>query len=1069
MAGRQRILGVDLGIASCGWGIIEVGEPDGKIVATGVRCFDAPLVDKTGEPKSAQRRAARGARRVIRRRRQRMNQVRKLLHANGLLPISSNEALHDALRRVSPRGAHPPITPWTLRAAAHSRLLSADELSVVLGHIARHRGFRSNSKSEAGANATDDTSKMKKEMEATREGLAKYHSFGDMIANDPKFASRKRNHDKDYSHTAKRSDLEVEIRDIFSAQRRFGSTTTTDNLANAFSDAAFFQRPLQDSEQLVGKCPFEPDHMRTARRAPSFELFRFLSRLTNLRIAVGRAPEQGLTRDQIALAARGFGEAKKTITFKSLRETLDLDPNTRFAGIAKEKENTLDVAARTGGAAYGTKTLKDALGDAPWQSLIKTPETLDRIAEVLSFRQDLDSISKGLDEIGLDARMVRCLLDAAAKGDFKDFTRAAHISALACRNIIPGLQEGLVYSVACERVGYDHATRPSIELTAIGSPVTRKAFGEAIKQIRAVVREYGPIDLVHIELARDVGKSAEERREIQDGIEKRTAEKERSRGEAAEHLDRKVSNDELLRYELAKEQNFKCIYSGDAIEPKGVADNDTRYQVDHILPWSRFGDDSYINKTLCTTSANQNKRGRTPFEWFDAEKTEAEWMEYVARVEALKEVKGRKKRNYTLKDAANVEEKFKARNLTDTQWATRLLADELKRMFPPRPERRAPDGTDERRVFTRPGAITSKLRRAWGLEGLKKIDGARVSDDRHHAVDALVLAATTESLLQSLTREVQKREREGRQDDIFHCNQPWPGFRIDVTRAIYGENGTGGMFVSRAERRRARGKAHDATVRQVRGADGKKLIHKTPGEIDGEKIVFERKLITDKGFKESDLDKIPVPSPYGNVADPKKLRDEMVESLRAWIRKGKPKDDLPRSPKGDIIRKVRIATDKKVAIELSGGAVDRGDMARVDVFRKKNKKGKAEFYVVPIYPHQIADEEDWLYPPTQAVQAHVDELEWPLIDGTFEFMFSLHPMCYLELVTSKGKIIDGYYREMNRNDAGITLSAHYSNDARSPKTGSRTLRDFRKFTIDRLGRKFEVSREVRTWRGKACT
>jgi Holliday junction resolvasome RuvABC endonuclease subunit len=31
-----RILGIDLGIASCGWGVIEAGEPDGKVVATGV-------------------------------------------------------------------------------------------------------------------------------------------------------------------------------------------------------------------------------------------------------------------------------------------------------------------------------------------------------------------------------------------------------------------------------------------------------------------------------------------------------------------------------------------------------------------------------------------------------------------------------------------------------------------------------------------------------------------------------------------------------------------------------------------------------------------------------------------------------------------------------------------------------------------------------------------------------------------------------------------------------------------------------------------------------------------------
>ena len=1042
MGVRKRVLGIDLGIASCGWGVIEAAENEGEIIATGVRCFDAPLVDKTGEPKSAMRRVARGQRRVIRRRRQRMNAIRKLLHVNGLLPDSSTDALHHALRRVSPANCNPQISPWTLRSALHERLLTNDELAVVLGHIARHRGFRSNSKSEAGANAADETSKMKRAMEATREGLAKYHSFGDMLANDPKFANRKRNRDKDYSHTAKRSDLEDEIRTIFSTQQRFGNKATTEKLAQAFSNAAFSQRALQDSEKLVGNCLFEQDQLRTARRAPSFELFRFLQRLAHLRISVGRI-ERPLTQEEIALASNGFGETKKTITFGSLRETLDLDPNARFAGVPKDKESKLDVAARTGGAAYGTKTLKDALGEAPWQSLVKTPEKLDRIAEILTFREDLDNIRKGLDEIGLDGVIVQCLLDAAAKGDFKDFTRAAHISALACRSIVPGLREGLAYSDSCARVGYDHAARPSVQLTEIGSPVTRKAFGEAIKQIRTVAREYGPIDLVHIELARDVGKSAEERREIQDGIEKRTAEKEKRRGEAAEHLGRAVSDDELLRYELAKEQNFKCIYSGDPIEPKGVAANDTRYQVDHILPWSRFGDDSYINKTLCTTKANQDKRGRTPFEWFDAERNEPEWMEYVARVEALKEVKGRKKRNYTLKDAASVEEKFKARNLTDTQWATRLLADELKRMFP------VSEG--ERRVYTRPGAITSKLRRAWGLEGMKKVDDERVPDDRHHAVDALVLAATTESLLNRMTKEVQQREKEGRQDDIFHVRQPWPGFRIDVERAVRGENGTGGVFVSRAERMRARGKAHDATIKQIRN-------------IDGEKVVFERKAI--EKLTEKDLEKIPVPAPYGKIADPQKLRDDMVETLRQWIAAGKPKDKLPRSPKGDFIRKVRVETKDKVAVELSGGTVDRGDMARVDVFRKKNKKGNWEFYVVPIYPHQIATMEK---PPDRAVKGGGEETEWAILDTNSQFLWSLYSMSFLEIVKSDGEAIEGYFRSLDRNTGAVTVSPQITSDEIRKGIGVKTLSSLRKFTIDRLGRKFEVSREVRTWRGKACT
>jgi CRISPR-associated endonuclease Csn1 len=1040
MGERDRILGIDLGIGSCGWGVIEVGPESGAIIATGVRCFDAPLVDKTGEPKSAQRRIARGQRRIIHRRRQRMNAIRDLLHRSGVLPDAKNDALACALARISPPGRKPQITPWALRAVAHDRLLSEDEFAVVLGHIARHRGFRSNSKREAANNAADETSKMKKAMEGTREGLAKYRSFGEMLANDPKFADRKRNRDKDYSHTAKRSDLEDEVRVIFAAQRRFGNARATDELQSEFLDKAFSQRPLQDSDDKVGPCPFELGHRRTAKRAPSFELFRFLQRLVNLRIAVGRA-ERPLTVEEISTVLKKFGE-QKSYTYKTLRKDLDLDPNARFSAVGRKDEG-FDIAARKGQSAYGTCVLRDVVGEAPWQSLLKTPEKLDRIAEVLTFREDLGSIRRGLEEIGLDGIVVDHLVTAAQEGAFTEFKGAAHISALAARNIIPGLRDGLVYSDACMRAGYDHSARPAVSLDRIGSPVTRRAFAEAIKQVRAVAREYGPFDAIHIELARDVGKSAEQRREITDGIAERNAEKDRRRQEASELVKRTISDDELLRYELAKEQNFKCVYCDGAIVPTGFAANDTRWQVDHILPWSRFGDDSYFNKTLCCAKCNQDKRGRTPFEWFENDKSEQDWATFVARFENLKEMKGLKKRNFKLRDTASVEDKFKERNLTDTKWVTRLLADELTRMFP------APEG--KRRIFPRPGAITSKLRRAWGLEEAKKENGERVSDDRHHAVDALVLAATTEGLLQRMTKEIQQREKEGRADDIFHVCELWDGFRRDVIRSVYGENGIGGVFVSRAERRRARGKAHDATVKQIR-------------EVDGETVVYERKAV--EKLSEKDLDLIPVPEPYGKTADPKKLRDDMVEALRAWITAGRPKDKPPRSPKGDIIRKVRVATKDKVAVKINGGTVDRGDMARVDVFRKKNKKGKWEYYVVPIYPHQIAMMEE---PPSKYVRGATDENDWPSIDSSFEFIWSLQPMNYLEIAKFNGEYVAGYYRSLDRATGAINLSPMATNNELIRSIGVKTLNDFKKFTIDRLGRKFEVQRELRTWRGKVCT
>lgn len=1038
-----RILGLDIGIASCGWAVLEMNGGSAGILAAGARCFDPPLVPKTGEPKSAGRRTARGQRRVIHRRRLRMNRIRELLARHGALPDARRDALAAAARRLAETSPDGRASPWRLRAAAHDRALSNDELAVALGHIARHRGFRSNSKREAGANAPDETSKMKKAMEQTRDGLAKYRAFGEMIASDPRFAERKRNRDKDYSHTPKRSDLEDETRAIFTAQRRFGQRAADDALERDFAELAFSQRPLQDSETLLGDCPFEPGEKRTSKQAPSFELFRFLSRLVTLRLTTGRT-ERPLSADEIARAARDFGQATKGVTFTALRRKLDLDPNTRFAGVPADREKN-DVAARKGDAAAGTHALREALGEAPWASLTRTPEKLDRIAEVLSFREDFARIESGLREIGLDPLVCERLLDATRDGAFSQFGGAAHISAKAARAIIPGLREGLDYSEACARVGYDHAARPIVALKDINSPVARRAFLESIKQVQAILRAFGPIDEANVELARDVGKSAEERAKLTQGIEDRNKEKDKRAKDAAGILGAAVSADELLRYELCQEQNFKCVYCDAGIAPDGFSANDTRYQVDHILPWSRFGDDSYRNKTLCCVACNQHKRGRTPFEWFDADKKPGEWEAFAARVEGYKEMKGLKKRNFKLKDAAAVEDKFKARNLTDTQWATRLLADELKRMFPSK--------GDERRVFARPGAITSKLRRAWGLEGQKKVNGERVADDRHHAIDAIVLAATTEGLLQWMTKQVQQREREGRGDDIFHVAPPWRGFREDSIRAIYGEGGVGGIFVSRAERPRARGKAHDATIRQIR-------------EIDGEEAVFERKAI--EKLNEADLDRIPVPAPYGAIVDPKKLRDATVAALRAWIDAGKPKgeDKLPRSPKGDIIRKVRVEAKNKVGVRLNGGAVDRGEMARVDVFRKANKKGVWQYYLVPIYPHEIATMDA---PPMRAVVAYKDEGDWAAMDSTFEFLWSIESMTFLQAVRPGGEILEGYFRGLHRGTGAIALSSHKNSDDLVTGIGVKTLASFKKFRVDRLGlSRTEVAREVRTWHGKAC-
>jgi CRISPR-associated endonuclease Csn1 len=945
-----------------------------------------------------------------------MSAIRALFHKHGLLETSANEALGVA-----------GLDPWTLRAEGLDRLLSPQELATALGHIARHRGFRSNAKRDRGANASSDSSAMLKAIDATREKLSQWRTVGEMMAHSPEFAGRKRNRSGDYSRTVLRLDQEAEVAMLLERQQMLGNPQATPDLQEAFSDLAFSQRPLQSSESLVGQCPFEPDQKRAAKKSPSFERFRYLARLTSLRLVTGRT-ERAFTEEELEKAVAGFGDKAK-ITFKSLRKTLGLDANTRFAGVAPEDE-TRDVAARLGAAAEGTAALRKVIagqcGEAVWQSLFALGEPLDRIAAAITFREEPDDIRAGIAEAGVPIEVVDAVMAGLDEGAFSSFKGAGHISAKACRAMMPWLARGLVYSDAATQAGYDHTARPVTSIEDIGSPVARKALSETLKQIKTVSHEFGPFDRIHVELARDVGKSAEERSKLERGIDDRTREKDKAREELKALLKvADVSGEDLLRYELWKEQGGRCLYTDEAISPDAILASNNLVQVDHILPWSRFGDDSYINKTLCLTQANQHKKGRTPYEWFMADKTE-DWDRFVARVEALS-IKGRKKRSYLLKNAAEVEEKFRSRNLNDTRYATRVLMQELTRLYP------ANEG--ERRVFARPGELTSKLRRAWGLESLKKNDnGERLPDDRHHALDAIVVASTTESQLQRLTRAFQEAERLGKKREFRGLPEPWTGFRDQAKDAHQA------IIVSRAEVRRARGKAHDATIKQVR-------------ERDGQPIVFERKAIE----KVSEKDLTLIKDADRNAA--------VVEALRSWIASGRPKDALPLSPKGDVIRKVRVGTTAKVAVPVRGGTADRGEMVRVDVFTKSNAKGVRQYFLVPVYPHDVVTRQA---PPDRAVQGGGDISKWPVVDDTYEFIWSIYPMSLLEITKPDGEVIKGYFRGLDRNTGALTVSDVSDSSSTRKGIGVRTALGFRKLSVDRLGRVSEVRSETRTWRGKVC-
>ena len=112
----KKILGLDIGITSVGWGVID---ENNNIIKTGVRLFDEALAAN-----NVDRRTFRGGRRLIRRRNQRILDMKELLVRNNIVDDDFT----------------PTKNPYKLRLKGLSKKLDNDELATILLHLAKRRG-----------------------------------------------------------------------------------------------------------------------------------------------------------------------------------------------------------------------------------------------------------------------------------------------------------------------------------------------------------------------------------------------------------------------------------------------------------------------------------------------------------------------------------------------------------------------------------------------------------------------------------------------------------------------------------------------------------------------------------------------------------------------------------------------------------------------------------------------------------------------------------------------------------------------------------------------------------------
>lgn len=452
--------------------------------------------------------------------------------------------------------------------------------------------------------------------------------------------------------------------------------------------------------------------------------------------------------------------------------------------------------------------------DGKWEQIKKDTEKLDTIAEALTYCKSDKTRTAYLQQHNItDKEIIEAVLTINMK-------KVATYSKEASSNLIKHMEKGALFDEAKAKCGYgkkDYQKQAILEPYKgpfEKNPVVARVISQARKLTNAIMRKYNgqyPIDQIHIEIATDLANSEERKADIAKGQKRNKDEKDAARERCKEFNLDPEEGQNLLMVRLAGEQNNKCPYTGKAIMFSRTGATNEVYiedcQIDHIIPMSRSFNDRMNNKVLCAPEANQNKRDRIPFEWFEETygKDSQEWSDFENTVKKMYVLPYSKKKNLLRKSWTEEDkEKFLSRNLNDTRYAARHIADYLRKYFDFSISERD-DIKEVSKVKVRSGGITAFLRYMWGLKKDRK------ESDLHHAIDALVVACSTDGhvyLVSNLAKEI---ERKGKSwfrhfDFIRGKFRPWANVREDI------QNKVNSIFVSRMPRHKVTASAHDAEI-----------------------------------------------------------------------------------------------------------------------------------------------------------------------------------------------------------------------------------------------------------------
>lgn len=1151
-------LGLDIGIASVGAAVVQTNSFDNPCHLTepDVRTFPAAECRENGKyyGKSAAvpRRECRTTRRRIKRKQLRMNCIKQTLQKVGLIDVD------EFMKRYSD-GTLPNVYQLRYEGLDRLLIDDEFAQILIhiakhRGFLSTRRADKKDKESGAILAATSANQKLMMEKGYRTVGEMMYldESFHTPCSsNEQGFIVTPRNKAKDYKHTIYRSMLVDEVHALFDAQRKFGNTKATETLESEYLEIMTRQRSydlgpglqadgtkspfaMDGYKSNAGECTFYKEETRAAKGTYTAELSITLQKINNLKL-VDRYGDGRFLTDEEKQKILEYISKHKTMKYKTVKTLLGIDPMIRFnlLNYGKKKKTKKESDDKTKDdstkkkstkksktkAETSEKAGKDAnkeetelerinrIEDTVFVSMeftlsytdclkarIKTlsetekRDLFDEVGELLtSYKTDAARIEK-LSNLGLTPEEVDRLLDLNPKG-------YAKLSHKAMKEIEPYLKQGLTYDKACAAAGLDfqvtytgekmkYLKGPEINriINNIQSPVVRRSVAQTVRVINAIIRKYGSPQAVNVELSREMSKSFLERKKAETAMELRHKENVKFCEEIKKLGINSPNGEDITRYRLWRDQNGICLYSGEKIPARAMFSKE--YEIDHIIPYSISLDDRYQNKVLVKAGENWKKGNRLPYEYFGHDKTR--WASYENRVESLIKSDGKKahllKKNYTKED----QREFTERNLNDTRYATTVVYNMILQYLYLEPYNC--DGKTKQ-VYAVNGAVTAYLRKRWGLNKKDR------TNDRHHAMDAVVIACCTDEMIAKVTKYMQDREtaysknfritdeetgeiltrsnftRE-QYDEAYGVRfpVPWETFReeidlrifnddpfgylmkdrnlqikIDYPDWMYGEeespvakgkyiNYIRPMFVSVACSHKATGRAHEETIRSAKYHDSDSLVI-------SKKALKDLKLNKDNEIKDY----------YNKECDPllyEALRNRLLEyggdGKKAFAEEfHKPKAD---GTDGPVVKSVKVIEKKTTGVQINHGLAGNGNMVRVDLYQKEGK-----YYAVPIYISDMVKKEI----PRKAATGGKQYKDWRVMDPD-DFLFSVYPRDLLHL--KKGKPFkDGlsndiymYFAGLDPASASFAVTAHDSSISLRG-IGIQNLELIEKCQVDMLG------------------